>query len=76
MVIEILLNNKIQTFFTQMNLHHWKKINSDLLIFSFGQNMNKILNIKSGICAMFTMKHSLNKMHPTKCTYQMGWFVG
>jgi len=60
MVIEILLNNEIQ-----MNLHHWKKINNDFLFFSFGQDMNKILNIKGSICAMFTTKHRLNIMHPT-----------
>jgi hypothetical protein len=47
-----------------------------LLVFSFGENINKILNIKVGICAIFTMKHGLNKTHPTMFTYQVGWFVG
>jgi hypothetical protein len=42
----------------------WENINNELLIISFGENINKILNITIGICATFTMKHGLNKMHP------------
>jgi hypothetical protein len=42
----------------------WKNINNELLIVSFGQNINKILNITIGICATFTTKRGLNKMHP------------
>jgi hypothetical protein len=87
MVIEILLNDEIQTLFYSneitflkglkyMCIHHWKKINNELLNFSFGQNVNKTLNIKVGICAMFTMKHRLNKMHPNIFPYQVGWFGG
>jgi len=46
------------------------------MYFSFGQNINEILNIKVGICATFTTKHGLNNMHPTVDTHQLGWFVG
>ncbi len=41
-----------------------------------GRNINKVLNIKVGICVTFTVKHGLNKMHPTMFTYEVGWFVG
>jgi hypothetical protein len=35
--------------------------------------MNKILQIKCGICAMFTMKHRLNKMHPPHESVHIKW---
>jgi len=45
-------------------------------IFSFEEKINKILNINVGICATFTLKHGLNKMHPTMFTHHAGWFIG
>jgi hypothetical protein len=41
-------------------VHHWNNIKNELLIFSFGQNINKILNLKVDICATFWMKNGLN----------------
>jgi hypothetical protein len=40
-----------------------KKIWNEILIFSFGQNIDNILNKKVDICATFRTKHGLNKMH-------------
>jgi hypothetical protein len=40
-----------------------KKINNELLILLFGQNINKILNIEVDICGIFITKHWLNKKH-------------
>jgi len=53
-----------------------KKLTMKFFFFSFGKNINKILNNKIGICAMFITKHLLNKMHPIMFTKQVGSFVG
>jgi len=60
-------------FFVKMNLHFllkkhksvhdWNKIWNKILIFSFEQNIDNILNKKVDICAMFKTKYGLNKMH-------------
>jgi hypothetical protein len=60
-------------FFVKMSLHFllkkhkcvhdWKKIWNEILIFSFGQNIDNILNKKVDICATFRTKYGLNKMH-------------
>ncbi len=65
-VIEILLNNKIEAFFSsneftflkgeKFECVSLKKFNNELLILLFGQNINKILNIEVNICGMFKQK--------------------
>jgi len=39
-----------------------KRLKNELSAFSFGQNIDKILNRKINICATFRMKNGLNKM--------------
>jgi len=38
-------------------VHHWNFFNNELLIISFEQNINKILNIEYDICATLITKH-------------------
>jgi hypothetical protein len=46
-----------------------KKIKTQTFHFvMFGQNINKLLNKKIDICALFRTKHGLNKMHPSMCS--------
>jgi hypothetical protein len=54
-----------------------EKIEIELLIFSFGQNINKILNIKTNICATSQMKNEWNNMQPIihYVFTKVGWFV-
>jgi hypothetical protein len=42
-----------------------EKDQNELSIMSFGQNIDKILNKKVDICAMFNTKHGLNKIKPS-----------
>ncbi len=75
MIVEILLNKKVQVckkidskfFKGKINkcVHDWKNIKNELSILSFEQNIDKILNKKVDICAMFKTKHELNKIHPS-----------
>ncbi len=37
---------------------------NEISIFSFGQNIDNVLNKKADICATFRAKHGLNKMQP------------
>jgi len=41
-----------------------KKNWNEISIFSFGQNIDNILNKKGDICATFRTKHGLNNVHP------------
>jgi hypothetical protein len=86
MVIEILLNGEIQTLFYSNDItflqgekyvciHHGRNINNELLIFSFGQNIDKTLNISWHLCNVYN-GHRLNKLHPNLFPYQLGWFGG
>ncbi len=49
-------NNEIQTFFLS-NEYTFLNGEKSIIIFWFGENINKILNIKVGFCATFTTKH-------------------
>jgi len=63
-----------------MNLHFLKEKNINVCMIKkkiktqtfnfvmFGQTINKLLNKKIDICAMFRTKHGLNKMHPSMCS--------
>jgi hypothetical protein len=44
------------------------------LNFSIWKNINKIWNIEIDVCAMFKVKHGLNKMHFTIFAHEVGWF--
>ncbi len=76
MVIEIVLNNKIQIFFVSNQFIFLKKdffflyiIGKDLnLILSFEQNCNKISKIKNDV-----FWNGLNKMHNSSLSQQVGW---
>ncbi len=46
-------------------MHDWKNIKNELWIFSFGQNIDKILNKEVEIYATFRKKHGSYKMHPS-----------
>jgi hypothetical protein len=45
-------------------------------IFSIWTIINKIQNIKFGVCVMFKIKYGLNIMHSTILSRQGGWFDG
>ncbi len=48
----------------------------NLIFFFIWTNINKIWNIKVNVCAMFTIKYGLNKMHSTMFSLNVGWFDG